>query len=60
VTLDEKKIIKMLEYLALIAENELLRIENEKYKKIHCTHIITGDLSVKTDLSPAVSMEYPS
>jgi hypothetical protein len=48
----------MLEYLALIAENELLRIENEKYKKIHCTHIIAGDLSVRTDLSPAVSMEY--
>ena len=28
----------MLEYLALIAENELLRIENEKFKTLRCPY----------------------
>jgi len=27
--------VNYMEYLALIAENELLRTENEKYKQLH-------------------------
>jgi hypothetical protein len=41
---------KMLEYLALIAENELLRIENEKYKNLRCTHITTRGTQCKNKL----------
>ena len=41
----------MLEYLALIAENELLRIENEKYKNLRCTHITTKGTQCKNKLT---------
>jgi hypothetical protein len=40
----------MLEYLALIAENELLRIENEKYKNLRCTHITARGTQCKNKL----------
>jgi regulator of replication initiation timing len=39
------KNITMLEYLALIAENELLRIENEKLKR--CPHITKKGVQCK-------------
>ena len=45
------KLNKMLEYLALIAENELLRIENEKYKNLRCTHITTKGTQCKNKLT---------
>ncbi len=41
----------MLEYYALIAENELLRIENEKYKNLRCTHITTKGTQCKNKLT---------
>jgi hypothetical protein len=43
---------EMLEYLALIAENELLRIENEKYKNLRCTRITTKGTQCKNKLDP--------
>jgi hypothetical protein len=41
----------MLEYLALIAENELLRIENEKYKSLRCPYITTKGSQCKNKLT---------
>jgi hypothetical protein len=48
----------MLEYLALNAENELLRIENEKLKAIRCPHVTRRVRSARTR-SLAGSMECP-
>ena len=45
------KLNEMLEYLALIAENELLRIENEKYKNLRCTHITTKGTQCKNKIT---------
>jgi hypothetical protein len=41
----------MLEYLALIAENELLRIENEKYKSLRCPYTTTKGTRCKNKLT---------
>jgi hypothetical protein len=41
----------MLEYLALIAENELLRIENEKYKALPCPYTTQKGTRCKNNLT---------
>ena len=41
----------MLEYLALIAENELLRIENEKYKSLRCPRTTQKETQCKNKLT---------
>lgn len=40
-----------MEYLALIAENELLRIENEKYKTIRCPYVTRRGSQCKNNLT---------
>jgi hypothetical protein len=44
-----------MEYLALIAENELLRTENEKYKQflksVQCPHITKKGVQCKNNIT---------
>jgi regulator of replication initiation timing len=40
-----------MEYLALVAENELLRIENEKLKSIRCPYLTTKGVQCKNKIT---------
>jgi regulator of replication initiation timing len=43
-----------MEYLALIAENELLRIENEKLKSVRCPYVTKKGTQCKNKITCAV------